>query len=332
MRNNGLVEILPDEAFEEMGVVPIDNGTVIDTFEVKKGNTTLYLDEESYNEHINNIIQVSINERKYADKIKQDANKMKQEVFDIFRSLEKNNPLDKIKDINDYKNKKIINNSEERFEKINYTKTKVKRNKSKKRGFSLRRVAVYIGLIFGFFSAAKTTSNYHVSGNSDVTVDYAKTTKPEKEETKVKQTKVEQQRKSIESQINELKEIKNTIIEDVKLKDNITLNNATFHYTSDYCGPKVSQEKVDCDSYTINRIAILSKSSNEIIDVIDINNKNKNMSIDDLKDNVQTVYGDDVKIKINVNGIKDGEEIYKHLGWTSINKVEEVEKVYTKKR
>ena len=70
MRNNGLVEILPDEAFEEMGVVPIDNGTVIDTFEVKKGNTTLYLDEESYNEHINNIIQVSINERKYADKIK----------------------------------------------------------------------------------------------------------------------------------------------------------------------------------------------------------------------------------------------------------------------
>lgn len=197
----------------------------------------------------------------------------------------------------------------------------------KKKKLTLKRLALAASVVLGLLLPGKTANKYDANIVKNTTIE-GQTNNDAKENVQPKEADNNKVNKIV---VNK-KVVKRTLKNKIRLKDNITLKNATFYYSSTGAGPKVRQNSIPCDSYKITRIAILSASSNEIIDTIDINSKNKNMSVDDLKTNIKSVYGDDIKIKMNVNGIEQGKETYKNIGWTSINKVSGTAKVYSKKR
>lgn len=98
----------------------------------------------------------------------------------------------------------------------------------------------------------------------------------------------------------------------------IELGNINLSYTSMNDGPSVNTKSLKCDNYKAHYAAILDDNNN-LIDVINVSKKHK-MSINKFKKNCKEVYGDNINIQLNVDGVIDGKVVYSKAGWVSIEK------------
>lgn len=245
------------------------------------------------------------------------------DLSNICKKIKENSPVKDLKEITTTATDEFERNLDK--EKVNQRKEKkTRQKKEKKKKHYLKGAALAASLILGLIIPGKRANESNVAIVKNTTIE-SQINNDVKEIVKPQETENNTGNKLVVN--NKVDTLKNKI----KLTDRVKLKNATFHYSSTGAGPKVSQNSLPCDSYNIEKFAILS-SNNELIDTIDIDKNNKNMSIDDLKTKVKSVYGEDVKIKMNVTGIENGEETYPKIGWTSINKVSSTAKTYGKKR
>lgn len=317
-QESNYIEYMVNQYIQNQGDVTL--AEVSDIYKRIKANSPMNLDTVPMNEKTKReireqdytILGMQINQQ-LANK-----NLSIKDLSDICTEIKENSPVKNLGQVkttatDDFEKKLAKQNIEQKKEK-----------KTKKNYF--KKVALAASVVLGLLLPGKNANKYDSNIVKNATI----------ESQKNQDGKVNVQPKEIENNkgnkivINK-KIVNETLKNKIKLKDNVTLRKATFHYTSTGAGPKVSQDNVSCDSYKITKIAILS-SDNEVMDTIAVNKENKNTSIDELKTNIKSVYGNDVKIKINVTGIEKGEDAYKNIGWTSINKVSGNSKVYSKKR
>lgn len=213
----------------------------------------------------------------------------------------------------------------------NFEKTLQKKEEKKPKKNCFKKVALASSIILGLIFPSKQVNKDEAKMSALKKIIATETRTNKNINTNTNHTTKEKDNNTPNKIVVNNKVVNKTLKKSIKIKNRITLRNATFHYSSTGTGPKVRQNDIPCDSYSIEKIAVLSHD-NEFIDTIDINEKNQNMSIDALKENIKSVYGEDVKIKMNVTGIEEGQETYPNIGWTSINKVSGTAKVYSKKR
>lgn len=168
---------------------------------------------------------------------------------------------------------------------------------------NLVRTAVMAGVVLGLTAATKASLNLGVIKSQN---QYVST---EKETTIA---------------TNNLQKLVNKTIKSTPLKKSkeklgfIKLGNTKLSYTSMNDGPTVNTKDLKCDSYKVHYAAIFDDSNN-LMDVIDVSKKQE-MSIHKFKKNCKKVYGDNINIQINVDGVVDGKVVYDKAGWVSIEK------------
>lgn len=254
------------------------------------------------------------------DKCMQEGDVTLEDMLLIYERIKANLPIENIGQVKTTATDAL----EEKLVKQNIEQRKEKKKKTKKNYF--KKIALAASVVLGLLLPSKNANRLESNVSKNTTIE---SQKKQDEKVNIQPKEVENNQKN--KIIINSKTVRSVLKKEIRLKDNIILKNATFHYSSTGVGPKVSQDNVSCDNYKITKVAILS-SDNEVIDTIAVNKENKNTSIDELKTNIKSVYGNDVKIKINVTGIEKGEDAYKNIGWTSISKVSGNSKVYSKKR
>lgn len=179
---------------------------------------------------------------------------------------------------------------------------------------NLVRTAVMAGVVLGLTAATNSSSNLG--------------------EVKYSNGCVSIEKETANATSNLKKSIGNTIKSEPVKKSKeklgfIKLDSTDLSYTSMNDGPFVNTKRLKCDSYKAHYAAILDDNNN-LIDVIDVSKK-KRMSITKFKKNCKKVYGNDINIQLNVDGVINGKVIYNKAGWISIEKsVKYDKKVYIK--
>ncbi len=188
------------------------------------------------------------------------------------------------------------------------------KNKFHKFKMNLVRTAVMAGVILGLSAASKSSPNLGVVNSYNQSIS------------------IENDTKTVTNNFQKLDEktIKNKTSKKSKQRLGfIRLNNTKLSYTSMNSGPIVNTKDLKCDSYKAHYAAILDDNNN-LMDVIDVSKK-QNMNITKFKRNCKKVYGDNISIKLNVDGIIDGKIVYSKAGWVSIEKsIKSSDKSYTK--
>lgn len=316
-QESNYIEYMVNQYMQKQGDVTLDEVSYI--YKRIKANSPINLDTVPMSEKAERELRVW----DYTTKINQkldNKNLTIKDLSNICVGIKENSPVKDLEQVIT----PTIDDSEWKLEKQNIARKKEKKKKSKKNYF--KKVALAASVVLGLILPGKAANRYESNVVKNKTIESQKN---QNEKINV-QPKEEENNNGNKIVINK-KIVNKTLKSKIKLKDNITLRKATFHYSSTGVGPKISQSNIPCGSYSIEKLAILSHD-NELIDTIDIDEKNKNMSIDDLKANIKSVYGEDVKIKMNVTGIEEGRETYPNIGWTSINKVSGTAKAYSKKR
>lgn len=284
-----------------------DCDVVVDMYESLDENGNLkYVDEYSY---LNNLKET------------------RDMLRDTLSEIRSNNPLNKRQSSIIKKEENLVIN----FEKVNNNPKEISYTSSsglttdydggfkffengKKQGsnrfYKLKRFICGIGVAFGITAAIKSANHYKVDSNNNVIVEKEVSKTDEGINLDKNVVKVEKRKK-----------VKNSSV--ITLGSTIKLNNTSLKYTSLGSNPFVNTRKLTCDSYKINHIALTSDG--EVIKVYKVTPQLEQMSINDFIQKCQIKYGDDLKIQINVDGIKNGKTFYKQAGWTSINEIKNKE-------
>lgn len=109
---------------------------------------------------------------------------------------------------------------------------------------------------------------------------------------------------------------KNNKQKQVCLGDTFCLNNTTLYYSSLKDHPTVNTDVLDFDQYKVRYISVISNG--DVIDLVRVNEKNKDMTWKEFKNNYSNL---DVHFQINVDGLLDHEIICKRVGWTSLSNI-----------
>ena len=249
-------------------------------------------------------------------KVKNVVKNLEEKVGNIFNSIINKKHKDKVtSSSNSIKGKfksAVKNNDKSRNHSTKF---------SLKRGFVTAGVALAIGVV-SFFSL-KNVPKFHQSMGSKITMEsnddafngltsYINTLSNESK-------MVTEQQPGIEKQITSIKTMddkENTIKfgDDIRLNDGVELN-----YTSMGDGPSTKIDKLACDSYNINRIAVLSKNGEEVIYNKEITNSDKLVNIEKFTDKCRSKFGKDVQFAVNVDGTAKNGDIYEDAGWTSLD-------------
>ncbi len=272
----------------------VDNSNdAIDIYEYKTSDgKTKYISEEEYNKNLE------------MDMKELDELITKMNIFS--RELEKgtlNFECDDFLEDNDNDKEPVVTiNSDSILENSSNKKHSCK---EKIYGIKMRliRTAVIAGVALGLTAATKSSLNLG-------TVNYNSYS-----------TSIETGTETVTNNIQEL--MKNTLKSKhaKKNKDklgSIKLRNTKLSYTSMNENPSVNTKQLRCDSYKAHYAAILDDSNN-LIDVIDVSKK-QGLSVNKFKKNCKKVYGNNINIQINVDGIIDGKVVYKQAGWVPIEK------------
>lgn len=171
------------------------------------------------------------------------------------------------------------------------------------KSYKLKKVILGIGIMFGLASAIRATSHYKIDNVNNIKVTNDKKIDKEKINKKIFRKK------------HNIIPKKNKMM----LDSRINLDNAILKYTSNGDNPCINTQKLDCDTYQINHIAITS--NHDVVDVLKIDSTNKDMILDDFMQWCQMKYGDNIEFQINVDGIKRGRIAYKQAGWINLNKI-----------
>lgn len=292
------IEII--DSLKKVNKIEQRDNVIIDLFSHTKSNgDILYVDETTIDENLKQVHN---------------------DISEMLQEIERNNPLNRKKETNnkdkiiklnlepvsDYEPTVICDYSDPTEVIYVDFDSKSKKNKTNRK-FSLKRVACTIGLIFGLGAAISNAPRYNANVSNDISyqqdIDDTKVSDKNSENIRVNKKK----NKSLKvSKVN-------------KKEDNsvFQLKDATLHYTSNGDGPSVNTSQLNCDGYVINKVAIYS-SNGDKMDVVNIKNK---VSAEKLRDNCESIYGDDVEIKVNVDGIINKKIVYKKAGWISLKKV-----------
>lgn len=265
--------------FEELP--PVDK-TNFDTLREDIVSTVEYKREDG------SIVYIDCDYR--LEQLKQEREKL-QKMLD---EIKENNPLNQKKAIsvtpsNDYIRKDSV-------------------SKRKKRGFSLRKVACFAGLILGLASSIKASPHISSDSMNKVVVDVPN---PDNLTSSDSFDEIDLSFKS------DYVDIKDTTRSKMRLGDSIKLNETKLYYTSTGENPSVKTSDLPCDQYKIRYIAVLSSQQN-ILEVVKVNKFNRDMTWDEFKDQYSSL---DVHFQINVDGMINSKRVYKEAGWTSAKKI-----------
>lgn len=296
---------------------------LIDAYEVQRENGSIgYIDEYTYK----NTLQAT------EDKIEEKRNELKA----LLKRFRDNNPLNNpafssqsssffaYPSLTDYDDDCITTTDGMTIVDDFKQAANKRRQDVINRRFSLKRVVATVGVALGLMAATKAAYNYTLDSNHHIRVEAP--TKPERDSYTIMRKEKSRIRVGVSSMHTMNKESSISLIEDP-----IQLEDIQLYYSSDEQKPSVRTKELSCDSYKINRIAILSHDGKKIIKNINVNRLDSTMNIDDFKENCRLLYGDDIKFKINVHGIIDGKVVYKQAGWTSMGNIKDKKaKVYSK--
>lgn len=273
---------------------------------------------------------------KYIDEVTRDEKieEKKNKIYSMVHEIKKNNPLNQKSNNNHTFNNKSSNGSKiiyldlepvegadsdtiicdycDPAEVIYVDFDGLKKKEKRKSKLSLKRIACTVGIIFGLSAAISKAPHCNIYTSSNVSY------QQDKDDSKANDNILKANKKEVRNKTS--KKSKNNYIQ---LKD------TSLYYTSTGEGPSVKTSSLSCDSYQVNHIAILS-SDNEVMDVIKID-KSKKVNPKKIEKQCKSIYGNDINIKINVDGIIDGKKVYNQAGWASIKKVVNRVKTYTKR-
>ena len=310
----------------------VESNQIIDLIPfTKEDGKVMYMDQNTYDE---NIIKQKEALNKYLDYIKQnnplnnhqDCSKYQSNIeiiddFDLAVKKEKSRKIKTLKSTIATMKKRLW--LKKRYENRFCAKKDVVADFTGQVQWSkFRRYATLTLLALGLIAVAPSAKNM-IKNATNVTT-----------ETKTKDNNLEF---DAFTQSVEEKETSNITVcesEEVKLGDEILLDHVNLYYTSYKTSPSVSVRKLDCDSYKINHIAVISEDGLKVMDVLKMNEKLKNLTLTEFKNKCYSKYGENVKFQMNVDGIVQGNVFYHQAGWTALKNVKMLnkEKVYQKVR
>ncbi len=128
-------------------------------------------------------------------------------------------------------------------------------------------------------------------------------------------TEATTQEEIIEEKIKDDTEVEKTN-SDIKLNDSFKLENTTLVDSTKNPRKKAHTSKLRCDEYKIALTAVLINNKIVAIDGVE---ELENASLKEIESKYKETYGEDAQVYVNFNGYKDGNQIYKYIGWGHID-------------
>lgn len=182
--------------------------------------------------------------------------------------------------------------------------------KTRPRLVTLRRAVAGAVLGFGLLAAVKQVPKFFLSQSHQIRVESPKSTK----------VILENKKQVLKGNKKYKKTSKNLETTAIKMNDFLSLNDAKLYYTSQEEEPSVKTRYLNCDSYKIRYVSIISKDQKDILDIVKIDPNNQ-ITLHEFEHNYRLLYGNDICFQMNVDGFQGGKLVYKKAGWTSFSNI-----------